>query len=189
MGWHWRSPIKSRKFTVCVTNWSLFWEHPHLPLREKWGFAERNHRESGAVRRSELSFNRIKECYKQTRGEAWLMGAQLIGLPIRHRVRREGVDQRSIAARKHVRESYRGRLLTAGGDVFGNLILTQRNSLIGQPQKWTGSSWGSRITAVEGEIHPGCRCGAAARSYLCLPIRALPHQSVLKYWCGLLTNI
>lgn len=60
------------------------------------------------------------------------MGAQLIGLTIRHRVRREGVDLRSIAARKHVRESYRGRLLTAGGDVFGNLILTQRNSLIGQ---------------------------------------------------------
>lgn len=60
------------------------------------------------------------------------MGAQLIGLTIRHRVRREGVDQRSIAARKHVRESYRGRLLTAGDDVFGNLILTQRNSLIGQ---------------------------------------------------------
>lgn len=83
-------------------------------------------------------------------GELWLMGEQLIGLSIQHCVRREpGADHRSIAARKHVRESYWGRLLTAGADVFGNLILTHRNSLIVLPQEWTPSTWGSCIAAVE----------------------------------------
>lgn len=63
------------------------------------------------------------------------MGTQLIGLPIQHSVSREGgEDQRSIAARKHVRESYWIRLMTAGGDVFGNLILTQSNSVMVLPQ-------------------------------------------------------
>lgn len=64
-----------------------------------------------------------------------MMGTQLIGLPIQHCVRREGGgDQRSIAAQKHVRESYGIRLMTAAGDVFGNLILTQSNSVIVLPQ-------------------------------------------------------
>lgn len=83
-------------------------------------------------------------------GELWLMGTRLIGLPIRHCVRREGGgEQRSIAARKHVRESYGIRLMTAAGDVFGNLILTQSNSVIVLPQDWTQSSWANSITAVE----------------------------------------
>lgn len=115
-------------------------------------------------------------------GEPWLMGAELIGLPVRHRVSCWGVDQRSIAARKRVRESYTGRLLTAAGDVFGNLILTQRNSLIGQPQKWTGSSRGSRTTAVETGVNSSRLQveGGGPTSTFAFPIRVRPNQKCIK---------
>lgn len=115
-------------------------------------------------------------------GELWLMGAQLIGLPIQHCVRREGgVDHRSIAAQKHVRESYWIRLLTAGGDVFGNLILTQRNSVIVLPQEWTRSSWGNSITAVESEFCTCCRCKYGQRCGYIFAFQFM-HNATKVHW-------
>lgn len=89
-------------------------------------------------------------------GEPWLMGALLIGPQIQHSARKQGEGgRRSIVARKYVWGSYWIRWMTAAGDVFGNLILTQSNSGIVLPHEWTQSSWASSITAVQIEL---CTC-------------------------------